>query len=121
MAFGVKVDFRGSSQSNPNSYTILSLFIKNGDSLKKILDKLVVYEYSGEVNVNPNSCNANINTEKNELTVLESKSNGYYNIQLKNIISNTIFEVNSEGECEGVEKSRVEKTSILKYNTTEYE
>jgi hypothetical protein len=121
VAFGVKVNFRSSSQPNPNSYTILSLYIKRGDSLKKILDKLVVYEYSGVVNVNPNICDANIITEKNELTVLESKTNGYYNIQLKNTLSNTIFEANSEGDCDGVEKSSVQKMSILKFDNTEYE
>ena len=120
VAFGVKADFRSSSQPNPNDYTELSLFIKEGDSLKKVLDNFIIDDYSGEINVNMNACYADVKREKNELTVLESGTNGYYDIQVKNTVVKSIYELDTAGACEPIEKSRVEKTLILKHNKTKY-
>lgn len=120
VAFGVKADYRGSSQSNPYSYTSLSLYIKEDDSLKKVLDNFIIDEYSGIVNVNQNACYADLKREKKQLVVLESSTNGYNDIQVKSTVVNTFFETDSDGECEPVEKSRVEKISALKYNNAKY-
>jgi hypothetical protein len=118
VTFGIKSFFRSNSQPNPYSSTYLSLYTIKDGSIKKVLNNLVLDESSGIVNVN--TCYADIQTQKKDITVLEATTSGYHDIQIKNTISNSIFGPNSEGDCEDVEKSRVEKISILKYNTSEY-
>ena len=121
VAFGIKLIFRGSSQVNPYGYTCLSLYIKEGNTLKKLLSNFDLEKYSGEINVNLNTCDGILQKEKNELTLIASSTNGYNDILVKNTTVNFIFETNSKGNCREVEKSRIEKTSVLKYNTIEYQ
>lgn len=47
-AFGVRAHFKGSSRVNPLDETLLSLYVKEGDKLRPVLDRLVVYSFSGE-------------------------------------------------------------------------
>jgi hypothetical protein len=47
-AFGVRATFNGSSRVNPVSEKLLSLYVKEGDKLRPVLDKLITYEYGGE-------------------------------------------------------------------------
>lgn len=121
VAFGVKTTFRSGSQSNPYRFTTLSLYIEDDNSIKKVLDNLTVEEYSGVVNVNTNACYADIKNEAKEFLVLASSTNGYFDIQVKNTIYTSVFERDATGECEPVEKSKVEKISTLRYNNAQYE
>ncbi len=47
-AFGVRADFKGSSRVNPVAEHQLSLYVKEGQTLRPVLDRLVVYEFGGE-------------------------------------------------------------------------
>ncbi|CAM1357591.1 conserved hypothetical protein [Tenacibaculum halocynthiae] len=120
LTFGIITSFRTSSQSNPYRSNYLSLYTKEGNKLKKVLDNIVLDEYSGEATVNKNACYSNIKTKKNELVVRKSVTNGYHDILIEKRQCNLISEINSEGDCNQVEKECEKKTFILRYNTLEY-
>lgn len=117
-AFGVKVLFRSNSKPNPYYYETLSLFTKERDSLKKILDFYPIYESSGEVNVN--SCYAHYDKTAKVLSMSDAKTNGYNDILVKHTISNLIYQEDENGDCNPEEKIISIEKKILAFNEEVY-
>ncbi len=115
-AFGVKVRYQGMSRVNPYTSETLSLFIKSGNRLKKILDKYSVMNAIGEWNGN---CSGEFTDTKNTLIMSNQKSNGFFNILIKSKVTETKNEVNKNGECDAKVITTNQK-SILKFNGKVY-
>ncbi|WP_250516414.1 hypothetical protein [Caballeronia sp. INDeC2] len=49
-AFGVRVNYYGTSRPNPFGWTSLNLYTVEGQTLRKLVDRLVISSYSGENN-----------------------------------------------------------------------
>jgi len=115
-AFGVRVRYLGMSKVNPYESETLSLFVKSGDRLKKILDKYAVMDAFGEWDGN---CFGEFRDTKNTLIMSDKKSNGFFNILIKSKIIETTNVVNENEECDAKEIITKQK-SLLKYNGKEY-
>lgn len=115
-AFGVRLYYYGSSRANPYSAKTLSLFIKQGKTLKPVLKDLSVYKYNGEWDT---SCAGEFIDEKSILIMSKHKTNGFYDIQVKT--KTTYSEAKEDENKECVETDRVSKqTSRLKFQDGHY-
>jgi len=119
-AFGIIVKFRSSSQPNPYTQESISLFTKEKNSLKKILDSYTIYESEGVVNVNINTCYADIKEAINELSVSNSKTNTYYDILIKNTNTQRVYQEDKNGDCNPKEKIISIEKKVLKFNNEVY-
>ena len=111
-AFGVRVYHYNNSKPNPYSNKTLSLFMKSGDSLKKVLHNYDVMNYGGEWDT---ACAGEFIDIKNTLIIAEEKTNGYFDILIKSKVTETKNEKDEKGECQSTKNSTTE-TKILKYN-----
>lgn len=115
-AFGVKLFFYGSSRANPYYSEVMSLFIKKGTTLHKIIPYFMVEKYSEE---KEGPCIGTSFSEKKTLMMETKKTNGYFDIGIRNTFGETIDFEDENGECQSKETSQT-KTSFLKFNGSEY-
>jgi len=114
-AFGIRVDFKGSSRPNPFGQTDLSLFIIKNNQLKKVLNNFPISEYHGEWDTN---CAGKFEDVTGVISIDKNKSNGFGNIIVKDKIVNT-KNIPTTDDC--VEKKTTKSsTKILKFNGKEY-
>ncbi|MFH6602333.1 hypothetical protein ACEZ3G_02510 [Maribacter algicola] len=116
MAFGVTVSHFGSSRVNPYSNKMLSLFIKSGDSLLKVLSDYAIADYGGEWD---GDCDGEFNETKKSLRMGQEKTNGYFDIWVDNEKSYTHSFKDKNGDCLS-EMKLDPKTTILKFNGWRY-
>ncbi|KAA2218820.1 PA3715 family protein [Maribacter flavus] len=116
MAFGVTVSRFGSSRVNPYSNKALSLFVKSGDSLVKVLSNYTVENYGGEWD---GDCDGEFNETKKSLRMGQEKNNGYFDIWVDAENSYTHSFKDKNGDCLSEMKLNP-KTTILKFNGWRY-
>lgn len=115
-AFGIKTFYLSRSQPNPYNNRTISLFVKSGDSLKKVLNNYDISQYGGEWDTR---CSGEFTSVDNTLKITNEKSNDYFNIEVKTKITKTNSYVDEKGEC--IAKDSVtSKTSILKFDGITY-
>ncbi|MFY7671039.1 hypothetical protein ACOSP6_08095 [Tenacibaculum sp. MEBiC06402] len=119
-AFGIIIQYVGSSQPNPYSRKDISLFTKHNAALKKVLDSYTLQEESGVVNVSSNACYSNINKTVNKLIVTDSVTNGFYDLSVKNVISKLESFRDKNDDCEVKEEVISIKSQVLKFNGNIY-
>lgn len=117
-AFGIIVKFRTQSQSNPYYSEYLSLFVKDEESIKKVLDFYPVYEYTGELNMN--SCSSEIQKEKRELITNTTQTNNFFDITIKTSKSKIQHQEDENGICKPIETEVSSKESILRFESKTY-
>ena len=115
-AFGIRVNYYGSSRVNPYYNQTLSLFVKGEDILKKVLDKYTVELNTGEWD---GSCVGEFLDEKKILIMSKNKTNAYVDIIVKNTITKTKNFISEIGDCDYKEKV-INKTSVLKFDGSKY-
>ncbi len=103
-AFGVRFSYTGSSPVNPYGATDLSLYIPTKNGLKQIADEIKVENYS---------------SEEITIDIDNQKTNGFYNLILRNKITDTIATPKGDDCDEKISTSN--KTKKLKYNGKTYE
>ncbi|WP_189673781.1 hypothetical protein [Pseudomonas khorasanensis] len=81
-AFGVRANFKGSSRVNPLDETLLSLYVKEGDKLRPVLDRLLVYSFSGEWDGN---CAGERSETVRTLEMGKATSHGYADIIVRSV------------------------------------
>jgi hypothetical protein len=114
-AFGIRVDFRGSSRPNPFGQTDLSLFIIKNNQLKKVLNNFPISEYHGEWDTN---CAGEFEDVTGSIDLDKNKSNGFKNLIIKSKIKDT-KSVWLNDDC----KQNItikNSTQYLKFNGKEY-
>ncbi|MBC8985381.1 hypothetical protein H9X96_06300 [Pedobacter sp. N36a] len=116
-AFGITTQFAGSSAPNPYSQNTISLFIQQGNTLIKVVDKLVLEQYNGEWDMR---CAGVFENKKTLIEVSNTKTNGYADLLLNSKITNTESYKKAE-ECEEkVVKIKLNK-SVLKFSKGYYQ
>jgi len=115
-AFGVRVRYSGMSRVNPYESETLSLFIRSGNRLKKVLNGYPMRETIGEWD---GECSGEFTDTENILLMSDQKSNGFSDIKIKNRIVTTKNEVNSNAECDAIETEALQ-VKELKFNGIEY-
>lgn len=111
-AFGIRAQFYGSSNANPYSEVQLSLFVQEGNSLRKVLKEQVIESSSGEWNTD---CNGRFHNMKSWILFETGASKGYFNLVIK---ERSWIESNEKikGECEKKITDKQEKKKILHYD-----
>jgi len=115
-AFGVRVGYSGSSQPNPYSKTDLSLFIIQGNKIKRVLNDYTIYNYGGEWDTR---CAGESEEMLALIDIDKSQSKGFNNLILR-ITDETTKSIQTTDDC--VEKKKFAKrTKTLKFNGKEYQ
>lgn len=116
-AYGIQVDFLGMSRVNPYSNQTLSLFIKSGNKLEKILSNYSVKDFGGEWD---GDCNGEFNSEEKIVFVGSHKTKGYFDLLVNKKITDTKnYQDEDKGECQ-TENSYQIKNTILKFDGRMY-
>ncbi|AZA82700.1 hypothetical protein EG341_03680 [Chryseobacterium lactis] len=101
-AFGVKVDFTGSSRPNPYSSETISLYYPEGKTLRKVLDQFELDSSHGEWDTR---CNGEFENRHSVMIIGTAKTNNFSDIKIKTTSVTTINK-DLNGECEGKETSK---------------
>lgn len=96
LAFGLRIERRGSSGPNPFGETTLWLFVIDDAALRPVLDNIVVAGHQGEWDTN---CTGEFQTTKRTLAMGHSSPNGYSDIMITETKTKTISTVGRDGEC----------------------
>jgi hypothetical protein len=115
-AFGIRVNIEGSSRPNPYGEVQLSLYVQEGNSLRRVLKDELVERYNGEWDTN---CAGEFHSKKSIISFETETTNGYFNLVIKDRTSTTINE-DVNGECEEKLIEKHEKKTILYYNGKSY-
>ncbi len=109
---GIVIDYYGSSRVNPYESTELSLFVRNGATLERVLKDYSISQLNGETD--GMSSGEYIEHEKTISPIINSLSK-FYDLSITDTITTTVME-------DGTEKSvkTVITTEILKYKNGEY-
>jgi hypothetical protein len=114
-AFGVRVDFNGSSKPNPFGETNLSLYIIDKNSLKQVLKNYTISELHGEWDTN---CAGEFEDRNSTFDMDKVQKNNFNNIIVKTKIVKTISTPTND-DC--ISKDTIRKeTSKLVFNGKEY-
>ncbi len=116
MAFGLTVSHVGHSSVNPYATKTLSLFVKSGDSLQKVLADYTIENYGGEWN---GDCDGEFTGEKKTFIISQDQTNGYADIYVTNEITFSENAKDKKGECLICEKHQT-KNAVLKFNGKTY-
>lgn len=115
-AFGIKAKFRNMSSPSPMSSEALSLFVKEGNNLKLVLDNYEISLHFAEWNM---QCTGWLEEKTKTLCISKNKTLDYFNIISESTLTETkSYEEN--GDCLEIEKVTKGKTEVLKYNGTNY-
>lgn len=114
--FGIRLHFWGSSRVNPYYEQSLSLFELSGKTLKKIMHNFTVEKGTGRWDGN---CEGAFTDNKKVLAMTPKKSNGYFDILVRNTITHSTAFINN-GDCDEKESTTTE-TSMLKFNGMVYD
>lgn len=115
-AFGVRIKFEGSSRYNPYLTEDLSLFVPEGNVLKRVLKNSDVYSYQGEYT---EECKGEIREEKKIIIVTANKTNNYNDLTIKSTSKVTTIS-GSNGDCDYEDSPGKPIVTTLKFNGTEY-
>ncbi|WP_421976124.1 hypothetical protein [Roseivirga seohaensis] len=109
---GIVIDYYGSSRVNPYESTELSLFVRNGATLERVLKDFSISQLNGETD--GMSSGEYIEHEKTIGPIINSLSK-FYDLSITDTITTTVMQ-------DGTEKSvkTVITTEILKYKNGEY-
>ncbi|WP_085706836.1 hypothetical protein [Pseudomonas sp. B35(2017)] len=88
-AFGVRANFKGSSRVNPMEETWLTLYVKEGDKLRPVLDRLVVSDFGGEWDGN---CAGERAGTVRTLEIGQTRSHGYADLIVKSVTTGLVGE-----------------------------
>ena len=116
-AFGVTISHFGHSRVNPYIDKKLSLFMKSGDSLIKVLSNYTVDNFGGEWD---GDCNGEFVGEKKNVFSGSKKTNGYFDLFVNHKIIKTKDFKDSQGECK-TDRSVVINNAVLKFNGNKYD
>jgi hypothetical protein len=116
-AFGVRVEHEGSSRVNPISQTALSLYVVDGQSLRTVVDRLLVEDSGGEWDGN---CAGTFSNTTRTLDLGQAGKEGYVTLKGTEKSSGTVNVVKN-GECHyDVSKSVKRANFTLEYRNGKY-
>lgn len=114
-AFGVRVDYNGSSRPNPFSETHLSLYVADKNSLKQVLKNYSISRSRGEWDTN---CAGEFEDRNSTFDIDKMQTNNYNNIIVKSTIVKSISTPTID-DCVSKETTKI-ATSKLIFNGKEY-
>lgn len=114
-AFGVRVDYTGSSRPNPFSETHLSLYAADKNSLKQVLKNYSISRSGGEWDTN---CAGEFEDRNSTFDIAKVQTNNYNNIIVRSTIVKSVSTPTND-DCVSKETTK-KATSKLIFNGKEY-
>ncbi|MFS2158549.1 hypothetical protein ACCD10_14445 [Pseudomonas sp. Pseusp122] len=116
-AFGVRMDYTGSSRVNPYEATALNLYVEEGQKIRKVLNNLKINESNGEWDGN---CEGDFSASHRTLSIGKNASKGFATLMLdsKTVTSHNVPKGDDCNEAE--DKPELKKTE-LSYNGKQYD
>lgn len=115
-AFGVRTRFTNSSRLNPLDETQLTLYIREGQTLRPVLQQLLVYQYGGE-------WDGNCEGERSEITrtveIAKTSSHGYADLIVRTRETGTSSVGKGDACKDKITESKPVSTT-LRYNGKSY-
>ncbi|MGP6419230.1 hypothetical protein ACTZGP_10700 [Pseudomonas putida] len=111
-AFGIRAIFKGSSRVNPLDETQLSLYVKEGGKLRPVLDRMLVYRFSGEWDGN---CAGERATTVSTIEIGKTSSHGFADLIVKSVTTGVSGE-GEPGNCEMKTTNNKPVLTTLHYN-----
>ena len=115
-AFGVRAHVKGSSRVNPLDETLLSLYVKESDKLRPVLDRLLVYSFSGEWDGN---CAGERAETVRTLEMGKTSSHGYADIIVRSVTTGLVGE-GPRDTCESKTTHEKPVLTTLRYDGKTY-
>lgn len=116
-AFGLRIEMANNSLPNPFSETDLRLYAIGGDSLRMVLDGLVVAGNGGEGDTN---CAGSFHTSQVSLAISPAKHDGYHDITVVERMDTDNPLPDNTGECQSHPGKSVSQTYRLRYDGSRY-
>lgn len=114
-AFGIRVDYTGSSRPNPFSETHLSLYVADKNSLKQVLKNYSISRSGGEWDTN---CAGEFEDRNSTFDIAKVQTNNYNNITVRSTIIKSVSTPTND-DCVSKETTK-KATSKLIFNGKEY-
>ncbi|VVD64448.1 hypothetical protein [Pandoraea fibrosis] len=116
LAFGVRADFEGSSRVNPFSQSSLSLYVIDGATLRKIVDKLATQAGGGEWDGN---CAGRFSDTSRAVAVGPAGKDGFAKLVVS---EKTVTTTNkpTRNDCASKESTLKRPSVTLEYDGTRY-
>ncbi|KRC06167.1 hypothetical protein ASE23_27175 [Rhizobium sp. Root73] len=117
IAFGLRIERRGSSSPNPFGETVLWLFVIDNNELKPVLDNIVVAGHQGEWDTN---CAGEFQTIERTLAMGRLQPNRRSDILVSEKKTKTISTLGPDGECVD-DKDAITTVRRLRFEGTAYQ
>ncbi len=116
IAFGLRIERRGSSGPNPFGETTLWLFVIDDNSLRPVLDNIVVAAHQGEWDTH---CAGEFQATERSLAMAHPTPNGYSDILVSETKIGTISTLGQDGGCVD-DKNSIATVHRLSFQGTVY-
>jgi len=116
-AFGLRIEMANHSQPNPFSETDLRLYALAGDTLRVVLDGLVVAGNGGEGDTN---CTGSFHSSEVSLAMSPASHHGYHDIIVAERTDTDKPSPDKNGECQSHPGKPVNRTYRLHYDGSRY-
>jgi hypothetical protein len=115
-AFGVRVDYSGSSRVNPFGSTSLNLYTIEGQTLRKLVDRLAMSNYSGE---NDGACDGYLDSTTRTIDIGPAGREGYAALKIAEKSTHTVNKMVGQ-TCTDRDSPALRKNFTLEYNNGHY-
>lgn len=115
-AFGVRVEYEGSSRVSPSGDTTLDLYVMDGSALRRVVADLTVSTQNGDWDGN---CEGAFTDIARTLSFAPAASNGYANLLVTEKKTDSVNK-SSGTDCATQKKPPVRSTYNLKYDGAKY-
>lgn len=115
-AFGIRVNYSGPSRVNPSHEEFISLFVQEGDSLKRVLRRYPIEKFLGEWD---GMCEGEFVEKNGNIRFENEMTNGYNNLNIKTQIKTTVRS-KFEKDCRDKESLDYSDTTLI-FNGVNYE
>lgn len=115
-AFGVRASSGASSHYSAAADTRLTLYIREGDRLRDVLDGLVVHGQSGEMSA---ECTGTVTTLERTIDIAPTRSHGFADLIVTSRISETVDSA-AGGDCKSLAGETKTTQTTLHYDGTRF-
>jgi hypothetical protein len=115
-AFGVRVTYEGSSRVDPYEAQVLSLYVRDGGALRRVLADMVVSNSTGEWDGN---CAGTFSSTTRTLAVGPADDSGFATLRIGEVSKETVARQTGH-DCVSTDGVPKRSTTTLNYNGTAY-
>lgn len=116
-AFGLRVNYSGSSRANPYSSTSLSLFVPDGAQLRPVLRRLQVALERGEWDT---ECAGEFEAVQRTVAIDAKRDNGYAGLSVASTATASRNAFGDDRQCDSTESPPRKTRERLRYDGREY-